>query len=49
MRRFITATAGRWKQAYEGSGKAGLITNKPCPENPKLRTPPEIEELILRL
>jgi hypothetical protein len=26
-----------------------LINSKPCPENPKLRTPERIEELILHL
>jgi len=24
-------------------GEKGLIDSKPCPQNPKLRTPPEIE------
>ena len=27
-----------WKAAYEHRGEQGLINNKPCPENPKLRT-----------
>jgi transposase InsO family protein len=39
----------RWKRAYETHGDAALINQKPCPENPKLRTPPEIEEKILYL
>jgi hypothetical protein len=30
-------------------GEAGLVNSKPCPENPKLRTPPEIEEKVLYL
>lgn len=38
-----------WKRAYERHGEKALINSKPCPENPKLRTPPEIEEKILHL
>jgi len=38
-----------WKQAYAEKGEVGLINSKPCPENPTLRTPPEIEEKILYL
>jgi transposase-like protein len=38
-----------WKKAYSEKGETGLINSKPCPENPKLRTPPEIEEKILYL
>lgn len=38
-----------WKRAYQERGKEGLINSKPCPENPSLRTPPEIEEKILYL
>lgn len=30
-------------------GKRGLINSKPCPENPTLRVPPDIEEKILYL
>lgn len=37
----------KWKRDYENHGEAALINSKPCPENPKLRTPPEIEEKIL--
>ncbi len=37
----------RWKNAYEKFGDEGLINSKPCPENPSLRTPVEIEEKIL--
>jgi transposase-like protein len=36
-----------WKRAYEKYGEQALINSKPCPENPKLRTPPEIEEKIV--
>ncbi len=32
------------KRAYEEHGDKALINSKPCPENTKLRTPPEIEE-----
>jgi transposase len=38
-----------WKRAYQERGKEGHINSKPCPENPSLRTPPEIEEKILYL
>ena len=30
-----------WKKAYEAQGDSGLINKKPCPHNPRLRTPPE--------
>jgi transposase-like protein len=39
----------RWKRAYERDGEAALINSKPCPQNPKCRTPPHIEEKILHL
>lgn len=39
----------RWKKNYALKGEAGLINSKPCPENPKLRVPAEIEEKILHL
>lgn len=39
----------KWKRAYENKGEAGLINSKPCPQNPKLRTPAHIEEKILHL
>lgn len=39
----------KWKRAYESKGEPGLINSKPCPENPKLRTPAHIEEKILHL
>jgi len=38
-----------WKRAYEQCGEKALINSKPCPENPKLRTPPQIEQKILHL
>ena len=39
----------QWKRAYEQHGEEALINRKPCPENLKRRTPPEIEEKILHL
>jgi transposase-like protein len=39
----------RWKRAYEKDGEQALVNSKPCPENPKLRTNPEVEEKILHL
>lgn len=39
----------RWKRAYEKEGETALINSKPCPQNPKRRTPPHIEEKILHL
>ena len=38
-----------WKKAYEQHGEGGLINKKPCPANPALRTPPEIEEKVFHL
>jgi transposase InsO family protein len=38
-----------WKRDYEKHGETALINSKPCPQNPKLRIPPEIEEKILHL
>jgi transposase len=38
-----------WHRAYTRHGEKGLINKKPCPENPKLRTPAKIEEKILHL
>ena len=29
-----------WKKAYETHGDEGLVTQKPCPYTPRLRTPP---------
>lgn len=39
----------KWKRAYERDGERALINSKPCPQNPKLRTPAHIEEKILYL
>jgi len=39
----------RWKRDYHQNGEQGLINSKPCPHNPKLRTPLETEEKILYL
>jgi transposase InsO family protein len=39
----------QWKRAYEKDGEQALVNSKPCPENPKLRTKPEVEEKILHL
>ena len=36
-----------WKKAYETHGDEGLINQKPCPYNPRLRTPPDIVEKVL--
>ncbi len=38
-----------WKHSYAKCGEKGLINSKPCPENPTLRIPQEIEEKILYL
>lgn len=38
-----------WLKRYKEGGEQGLINNKPCPENIKLRTPIEIEEKVLHL
>jgi transposase len=39
----------QWKRAYEKDGEKALINQKPCPQNPKLRTPQHIEDLIIHL
>jgi len=39
----------KWKRDYQQKGESALINSKPCPENPKLRTPSEIEEKIIYL
>jgi transposase-like protein len=39
----------RWKKALADKGEEGLVNSKPCPENPRLRTPPDIEEKFLYL
>ena len=38
----------RWKKAYETDGDDGRVQKKPCPENPRLRTPLAILETVLR-
>ena len=38
-----------WKRALAEKGEEDKINNKPCPENPRLRTSPEIEEKVLYL
>lgn len=38
-----------WKKALAEKREDGLINSKPCPENPKLRTSPEVEKKILYL
>ena len=38
-----------WKKAYETHGDEGLVNQKPCPSNPRLRTPPDIVEKVLHL
>jgi transposase-like protein len=39
----------QWKREYEREGEKALINSKPCPQNPKLRVPRHVEELILHL
>jgi transposase InsO family protein len=39
----------RWKRAYDKDGEPALVNLKPCPENPRLRTPAAVEEKILHL
>jgi len=39
----------RWKRAYESHGEDGIVNNKACPENYKLRIPQPIEEKIIHL
>jgi transposase InsO family protein len=38
-----------WIERYGQYGEAGLINKKPCPENPKLRTPKYIEDKVIYL
>jgi len=38
-----------WIKKYKKQGEKGLINQKPCPENLKLRTPIEIEEEVIYL
>jgi transposase len=39
----------QWKRADAQHGELALINSQPCPQNPKCRTPPHIEEKILHL
>ena len=39
----------KWLKRFKEKGEQGLINNKPCPENIKLRTPIEVEEKVLYL
>ena len=39
----------KWKRDYEKDGEKALINSKPCPENPKIRVPKHVEELIVHL
>lgn len=36
----------RWKKNYKSKGEIGSVNCKPCPQNPKLRTPAEIKDKI---
>ena len=38
-----------WKKAYATHGDESLINKKPCPYNPRLRTPSEIVDKVLHL
>lgn len=38
-----------WRRRYSTKGDQGLVNSKPCPENPALRVPKNIEEKILYL
>jgi hypothetical protein len=42
-------TSYKWKRDYESRGEPALINSKPCPQNPKIRIPADIEEKILHL
>lgn len=39
----------QWKRKYQEKGEQGLINSKPCPQNPKLRYPKDIEDKIVHL
>jgi len=39
----------KWKRDYEREGEKALINSKPCPQNPKIRVPAPVEELIIYL
>lgn len=38
-----------WRRRYNQLGVKGLVNGKPCPSNPNLRVPPEVEDKILYL
>ena len=37
----------RWKKQLESGGPDALVNSKPCPENPTIRVPKNVEEKIL--
>ncbi len=39
----------RWKKQLENDGEVALINSKPCPQNPKLRTPKHIEDMVIKI
>jgi hypothetical protein len=39
----------QWRRSFERHIVEGLINSNPCPNNPKLRIAPEIEEKIIYL
>ena len=39
----------RWKRQLESDGLEALINSKPCPQNPKIRVPREVEDKILHI
>ena len=40
-------TLYRWRKQLATGGVKALVNSKPCPENPTLRVPKEVEEKIL--
>ncbi len=39
----------KWKRDYEKHGEKALVNSKPCPQNPKIRVPKHVEDLIIYL
>ena len=39
----------KWKRDYERAGEKALVNSRPCPQNPKIRVPGQVEDLILHL
>ena len=37
----------RWQRQFKTGDPEALINSKPCPENPKIRVPKDVEEKIL--